>query len=363
MINILHIITDSNVGGAGILLKNLVSSLDKKDFGSAVILPQNSLLKNILSPLTDVIPLDIVADKSFAIQDFFKYRQAIKNYNPDIVHTHGATIGRLAAKSLDKTTVMTRHCSYRAKIMDKFPFKQLNGFIYSKYTYFCIATADAAKNDLVSMGVQQGRIRIIINASPKMPRISKEEKEKLKKELNIGEYFVVGMVARLTKDKGHKTVIDAASLLRKEKIKFLFLGTGEIEQELKSYARKLDNVVFLGFHDDVYRYMNIFDLLVNASTGTETSCLAISEAMSLGIPCIASDYGGNPYMVQEKNGMLFRANDSYDLTRKIHFLFKNRNVLSTLSFGSLKRYESDFSVNRMADEYKEVYQRICAKNS
>ena len=359
MIKVLHIITDTNIGGAGILLKNLLLSLDKEEISSTVLLPKGSALAPILSPLCPVYETNVKGDSSLHIPDIFKYKKAISKIPCDIAHTHGATSARIGAKMLGKTTVMTRHCAFEPKIMSKFPFRQINSRVYGKYTDFCIATAEAAKENLLSMGVDESKIRVIINASLPQKEIGENEKRALKESLGIrsGE-LCVGMIARLEEYKGHKTVIDAARLLCDGGIRFFFLGSGSAESELRNYAEGVGCVRFLGFCQDVYRYLNIFDVVINASFGTETSCLALSEAMSLGVPCIVSDFGGNPDMIDEGSGILFPAKDAGALADAILSLKENPHRLDSLSAGARARYLSYFTPDRMAGEYTDVYESL-----
>ncbi len=359
MIKVLHVITDTNIGGAGILLKNLISYTDKKRICHSVTVPKGSALIPLLSPVASVYEADVSGERSLHLPDISKYRRLISKIPSDIVHTHGATSARIAAKRLGKITVMTRHCAFEPRAMSRFPFRQINSRLYGKYTDLCIATAEAARQNLLSMGVSDERIRVIINASPPQQKIGEDEKRALRESLGISEGDLsVGMVARLEEYKGHKTVIDAARALSNRGIKFFFLGTGSMEKELKEYAGAVENVEFLGFAHDVYRYLNIFDVLVNASTGTETSCLAISEAMSLGVVCVVSDFGGNPYMVDENSGFVFPMKNSRALADILLGLKENPDRVSTLSAGARARYLSHFTPQRMANEYADAYEAL-----
>ena len=319
-----------------------------------VLLPMSSRLS--FSGIPDVVEIraDICADKSADFIDFFEYRRIIKRVSPDIVHTHGAVVARIAAATLGIPTVMTRHCAYPVKLIKFFPFRQINSLLYMRFTDFCIATAEAAKKNLTDMGIPDEKIRVIINGSPEQKRISETEKREIIEQLGCDGCFIVGVVGRLEKEKGHRTILDAARILSGEKIRFLFFGDGKCEDELKEYAEGLDNVLFCGFKPDIYRYMNIFDIEVNASTGTETSCLALSEAMSLKIPCIASDYGGNPHMIG-KNGLIFPHGDATSLAECVLRLYRDRGLYESLSESSYKRYKKDFTVQRMQQEYGDIY--------
>lgn len=62
----------------------------------------------------------------------------------------------------------------------------------------------------------------------------------------------------------------------------------------------------LGFRSDVAALLSILDVQLNASYGTEATSMALLEGMSLGLPSIVSDYGGNPWLVKDgDNGLIF----------------------------------------------------------
>ena len=73
--------------------------------------------------------------------------------------------------------------------------------------------------------------------------------------------------------------------------------------------------------------MNIVDINVNCSVGTETSSLALSEGMSLGIPAVVSDFGGNPYMIEHGvNGLVCECYDSRKMADHIFDLINDQNI-------------------------------------
>jgi glycosyltransferase involved in cell wall biosynthesis len=175
-----------------------------------------------------------------------------------------------------------------------------------------IAVAESAKQNLIDMGILGSQIEVIINGASPLTQLTNDQKQKIKERLGISDAFaVVSICARLEKCKDHVTFLRAAAILSKldAKYSFLVIGDGSLRPYLKNCAKKLgieDKVIFTGFVEDTSPYMNVTDINVNCSIGTETSSLAISEGMSLGIPCVASDYGGNPYMVENGvNGYIF----------------------------------------------------------
>ena len=172
--------------------------------------------------------------------------------------------------------------------------------------------------------------------------------------------FVVGIVARLEEYKCHKTFLHAASLAQNdgENIKFIIMGDGSRREGLETYSEQLGlkNTIFTGFVENVSEYMNILDINVNCSTGTETSCLAISEGLSLGIPAIVSDFGGNPNMVINGiTGFIFSQNDANGLYKIIKELKNSPEIVKTISENAYKDFENRFSAPKMAKNYEKFY--------
>lgn len=72
-----------------------------------------------------------------------------------------------------------------------------------------------------------------------------------------------------------------------------------------------DVMSLLGFRSDVAALLSILDVQLNVSYGTEATSMALLEGMSLGLPSIVSDYGGNPWLVKDgDNGLIFPSRDS-----------------------------------------------------
>ncbi len=372
-IKVMHIISDTNVGGAGKLLYNLCKAIDSRRFDLMIVLPRGSdLIKLFLSmgPNVTVYCIDHGQDRSFSLKASLEVSRLIRNKRPDIIHTHSALYGRIGAKfaSFDtKKVIYTKHCVFAlSRIRTCRIVKKCYEWIDDRLAGNIVAVAESAKKELVDSGIRPQKIQVIINGSLPQKKVSDKEKEELKKELGINDgAFIVGMSARLEEYKGHKTMIRAAEIIKKQgsdQIVFLVLGSGSIENELKEYAKKHnveDIILFLGFKNNVNEYVNLFDVNLNCSTGTETSSLAISEGLSLGKVALASDYGGNPNMViNGKTGFVFRQNDEVELSEKILLLKNNPSVLQYMSERAKEDFDSRFSADIMARQYGDLYNII-----
>ena len=364
MIRICHIISDTNIGGAGIYLCNLLSALDRRRFSVSVILPVGSLLSERLRRLDGVrvYEADITGDRSFSLSAILPICRILKEISPDIVHTHASLSGRIAARLCRVPRVfVTRHSAWETgrfrgiKRLCSVFLSRLFGDLY-------IATADAARRDLYAIGVPTDRTVTVKNGSPEKTRASEKETALYRQRLAIPrDAFVVTMTARLSGEKGVDTLIRAAKkLLEKDgDYRFLIVGDGKEKGALSSLAKGYgieDRVIFTGFLPDTSGVLSLSNILVSASRGTETSSLAISEAMSLGIPIVASDFGGNTEMVRDgENGLLFPVDNSSRLADCIERLKKNDALSERLSRGARARYLREFTLSRMAHTYEILY--------
>ena len=169
-------------------------------------------------------------------------------------------------------------------------------------------------------------------------------------------------VARLEEYKGHRCMLEALRLLldRGRDVKLLIAGTGSYEDTLRSLASDLgDKVIFSGFARDVAVPLGAMDLQLNASYESETSSLSIIEGMSIGLPAVASDICGNPYLIEDRvSGLLFTPQDPRDLAEKISEIMDSPSLRDSLSRGARRRYEESFTGEIYARSIEKVYQEM-----
>jgi glycosyltransferase involved in cell wall biosynthesis len=361
MIKITHVLTDSNIGGAGILLSNLLARIDENKFSFEVLLPRGAALSSRLSRLgVRYEEIDIMPDRSFSVGDFFTLLKRFKLDKPDVLHTHGALSARMAGKCAGVSVCMlTRHCDTPLK---------MPSFIYNASTDYTVATSRSLYENLLGYGVPSDRLSLIKNGSPEQKRANGARISELKKELSVPENaFCVGCVGRLEKIKGQAILLHAAReiLAREKDFFFIFVGGGGDEAELRALARLLgieSRALFVGHRERVDELLSLFDVLVNCSLGSETSSLAISEAMSLSLPVVASDISGNADMIENGvSGLLFERGNPSALKDALLTLFYNENLKRSLGLGARERYEREFTVSAMAKKYESLYLSLSGK--
>ncbi len=371
MIRVLQILTDSNIGGAGRLLINYLHNFDRTAFEMLIVLPRGAAL----IPLVEaegypVWQMENGRDKSFDMAAVSELRQIIREWKPDIVHCHSSFSGKLAAWLCHVPgRFYTRHCAFpQPKKLTTFPGKQINGFVNNTLSTHIVAVAQAAMDDLTVTGVDPQKITVIINGVEPMRQASAAEKNELREQLHLPEdCFVCGISARLEEYKGHTYLLQAAALLKDRcpHIRWLLIGGGSREEALKAEAASLgidDIVRFTGFVYDVAPYYGLMDLSINCSIGTETSCLALSEGYSLGIPAVASDFGGNPYMVtNDVNGFLVPQRDPAALADTVEKIAGDPVLHGRLKKGAAESYLQKFTAAAMTRQMEALYQNAMGR--
>ena len=362
---VLECITDTNVGGAGILLLTRLKCSDRSKIHTTVVLPQESQLTARFEALNvPIVTIRGCENRSLSLSAIPRYMKIFYRERPDLVHCHGALSARIAAMLCGvPIRLYTRHCVYPLPRWQKGLIgRWFIGHAQCLLSHCVIAVAHAAKRNLLEMGVPDGRIRVIINGVEGLRSVSEQEKEELRKKLEIPQdSVVVGICARLEECKDHMTLLRAAEILVKknQRYRFLIVGEGSCMEKLQDFCCThgiAPYVIFAGFQHDVAPYYHLMKVNVNCSVGTETSSLALSEGMSIGVPAIVSDYGGNPYMVRhEENGLLFSQRQYQGLADAIDRLTMDEALWVRLSKGARARFLGELNAVEMTKRTEKLY--------
>lgn len=177
---------------------------------------------------------------------------------------------------------------------------------------------------------------------------------------------LIGNVGNLYPVKGQKYLVDAfAGLLSTQpESRLALVGRGSEEKNLKKQVQDLDipegRVIFTGFRDDVENILNGLNLYVQPSL-SEGHPLAVLEAMSLGIPVIASAVGGIPELFErERYGALVAPGSSEALLAVLHSYFRHTLAFHDKGAAARDHVKEAFTIGQMAGKYIGFYERILA---
>lgn len=369
MIKVMEVSSDTNIGGAGKCVLTFLKTYDRSKFDVSVVLPPNSLLKAEVEKYgVPVFEVEGMADKSLDRTAVKNLKQLLREQKPDIVHTHASMSARFAARSLKIGIVYTRHSVFPpSPKISRGIGKKINGFINNRTSDRIIAVAEAAKDNLTATGVNEKKITVILNGVDRLTPLSAEEYAAARAELNLKDgQKSAAIVARLNEVKGHKYLVRAAKMVLDSGIdaKFFIAGTGETEEAIRRQIRDeglQDNVIMLGFITDVRPLMNVMDVQLNCSFGTEATSLSLLEGMSLGKPAVVTDFGGNPGVIQDsRNGFLVPTHDARAMAGALIKLFRDDALYEKMREQAFAIYQEKFTsevnTRRIEAVYSELYE-------
>ena len=173
---------------------------------------------------------------------------------------------------------------------------------------------------------------------------------------SVHEPLRLVMVARFSPQKDQETLINAVTKLPKDSYKLTFVGDGETLQTNKELVSKYGlnrNVKFAGFKDDISDELINNDVYI-LSTHYEGLPISIIEAMSYGLPILATNVGGNSEMLKNNiNGFLFTSKD--ELADKLNYLINNPEAVKKMGQKSYRIFSDEYSLSQCLTKINNSY--------
>lgn len=185
----------------------------------------------------------------------------------------------------------------------------------------------------------------------------------LRRQLGLPEARIVFHAGRLSAEKGQDLLIRAWHRVAMQYADALLLiaGAGPERCALEEMTARLgiaDRVRMLGEVADIAPYLAVADVFVLPSRG-EGMSNALLEAMATGLPCLASDVGGNrQVIVSGANGMLFPAGDAAALADNLNILLPNAKLAAHLGRRARATVEQQFAFSSVTDRYIALYKNL-----
>lgn len=361
---ILYIITKSDeIGGAQVHVRDLSIAMRDKRNEILIITGEKGELVNQLKENNLDVLIDTNLKRSLSVindvKAFFSIRKKVKKFKPDVLALHSSKagiIGRLVGKSLSIPTSFTVHGWAFA---DGVPNVKKKLYIliekfFAKYMSDKIITVSEQDKKL-ALGYNVASNELMI---PIQNGISVPKNNDITRVQHVGQPIKLIMVARFSEQKDHKTLFDALKLIDKSKWQLSLVGKGKLVDFYKTLARELgidSNIKFLGERYDVPLLLQQSDIFLLISNW-EGYPLSILEAMSFGLPVIASDVGGVSEAVSDSvNGYLIPRSNSKYLAEKLLFILEHPEVLSQISSTNIVDFKRYHTLDKMVEKTEQVY--------
>ncbi|HLN65169.1 MAG TPA: glycosyltransferase family 4 protein [Symbiobacteriaceae bacterium] len=350
---VLHICSDTNIGGAGRYVLTLLQQPALAGrFDMAVACPEGELAAAVRAL---GLPVFVYpgANRSFSWAALRSLVGHMRTWRPRVAHTHGALAGRVAAALAGARVVYTKHGLAHAE-EQAIQVRSAGGLAKKAavklFADRIVAVSEAVKRALVAQGADPGRIRVIPGGVDLAPY----------REAGPLVPGVVGSLGRLQTEKGFDILLKAMQELKGE-ARLLLGGEGLLEQELADMVTQLDitdSVDLLGFVKDVPGFHDRIGLYVLASR-SEGLGLVVVEAMAAGRPVVATRVGGVPEVVVDgETGLLVPPEDPGALAAAIRRLLRDPALAQRMGQAGRRRAGELFSDRRMAEQTAAMYEEL-----
>jgi len=377
MKKILYLITQAELGGAQVYIKDL--AIHFKNTHEIVIASgeqtDDSWLKRECSK-NDIkfIALKHVKREICPSQDLlavFEIRKIIKKEKPDIIHLNSSKIsilGSIANIKLRSKVIYTIHGWVFNEILSN--FKKSFYISIEKITaklkdhLICVSEHDY-KTAIDKKICPKNKLTIVHNGINLKYSLSKNDARlklsSLKPEAEINENdFLLGSIGNLYKNKGYEFLLGATKILLDNgiNIKQIIIGTGEEKENLEdeiSQLRLKKDIFIISDIEKASQYLKAFDVYVCSSI-KEGLSYTIIEAMLSELPIIATKVGGNGELISDKEtGILTKSKNSKDLAKAILKLKNNPELAKKLASNAKIKAQNDFSLEQMIKKTNKIY--------
>jgi glycosyltransferase involved in cell wall biosynthesis len=182
-----------------------------------------------------------------------------------------------------------------------------------------------------------------------------DSKDSAKEKIGIDkESIVISYIGRIGREKNLKTLYKAFREIKDtfSNLKLLIVGSGI---NVENMFGDMTDVVHVESTNKAYQYYQASDIFVLPSL-TETSSLSTMEAMSCGLPVIATDVGCvSEYIINGKNGYIFQKKDHEELAKKLSKLIENKELRTAIGKMARKTITGRFSWEKTVSEFEKVF--------
>jgi len=311
------------------------------------------------------------------LRAFFAVLRMIQKGRYHVVHTHSSkagVLGRLAAKLAGVPVVV--HTIHGLPFHDFMSGAPRRFFILAErwgtaMSDRVISVTDTIIRKCIAAGIGSPEKFVTVRSGFEMDQYLRPNGDgaRLRSDYGIGpDELVIGKIARFNALKGHEYLIEVIPAIVKEvpNVRFLLVGSGELEEEFKARVRErgvADRVVFTGRvdQDRIPAFIAMMDIVVHTSL-REGLARVLPQALAAGKPVVSFDLDGAHEVIRDGDtGRLVTACDSDRLARALIDLLKNPRHAREMGSAGREMVRQGWTVDAMVRGVDEVYRQLLQK--
>ena len=363
-IRIAVIIAETRVTG---LVRQLIETLDRLDGNGcaiqvAVVVRANADPEPISSELrTRGIAYELVRESgAFDPSLVGKMDRLLRDWSPHLVQTHGYkpnVLGLFAKNRLGLPWVAFYHGRTTTDLKVRL-YHQLNCHVMSRASTI-VAVAHGVQSHLRKR--DQTRVRVIQNAVvPDQRSTCSREESRRRLGLSSNE-LAVGFIGRLSNEKGPDLFLEAFALLSRTmpNTRAIIVGEGPLLASLSLRAARLgvsESVRFCGYLEEVHDVYKALDLVAIASR-SEVFPNVLLEAVSAGVPVVATRVGGIPFIAEGLDSIVpVEPLDERALASAMEaaLKFRSESAIDSARIQVRERYSQERRATELLNLYREL---------
>lgn len=361
---VLHVISRMNSGGTATYLNTLIPALEEK--GIECLLAYGHVARGETEDVQlsekNLVKIPSLGRSLSPINDFRSLKKIngiIKNWSPDIVHSHAFKAGMIVRtlKSEKTRRIHTFHghhlydpefSAFEISIMnyiERVLTRRTDGFFF---------IGNKVKNELSAKGIGIKKPSKCTVPGIYSPRLISRSEALLELDLQLtGDSGIVALwMGRMVAVKRPWEMVDLARAF--PQVDFLIAGNGPMYEQIRSSAPI--NLHCLGWKSKEL-LLSVADIVVSTSE-SEGMPLTLIEAQMSGIPVIATDVGSVSEVFQDHISGLLVEKDLNNLHTNFKFLMDNPSSRHQYAQSASRNAKIKFSVDQMAEAHTDFYERI-----
>jgi len=355
------------IGGAEVVIKHLVRSIDPNKFEVSVccIKVRGPIGDELVRSGVKVVTLADSVEPRPNYFTFLKLLRLIRKERIDVVHTHttdalaDAAICRLLVPSL--RLVHTFHFgNYPNADKGNLRIERL----FARFADKLVAVGEVQRHQIIStFGKEDGDIEKVWNGIPIEPAVASGE---FRESVGARDKILVGTIATFIPQKGLTDLMEVARRVRdvNRRVLFAIVGDGALRSEIEELRVRFgleDTVVLAGWVKNASQVaLPDFDVFFQPSLW-EAMSIAILEAMAAEKAIVATCVGENPYLIEHgSDGLLVAPRNIEQMAAALCRLCADQELRSRLGRAAGDKARHQFAVQHMARHYEQLYLQAMA---
>jgi len=372
-IRVMRIIARMNVGGPAVQVSGLMRGLNSKEFDHRLYtgfcgVDEADYLDSVATDIkaTRVKGLGRRLSLGGDIKAFLSLVKAIREFKPQIIHTHTAKagfLGRIASIVSFRRSIRVH--TFHGHLLHGYfgSLKRLLVLVAEKslaiFTQQLLAVGDKVRQDLLAVGIGKKEKFSLMPPGLEIGKLPPKIESQDFFGLN-NERLQCGFIGRVTKIKRPDRFLDVVSEIKQRGVKldFFIAGDGELlESCRKRIVEQNLSVKVLGWQSNIDKVLSAADIVVLTSDNEGTPLSLIQAGMAK-LPVVSTNVGSVPEVVLDNATGLITSLDVQEIADALEKLVSDKALRAQLGIAAQEFTLANFSVQRLVRDHEVLYKKL-----